>query len=153
MADPFSSLANAAAVIGLADMLCRAGKDLYLFFSAVRAASRDIQNMLEELRQLQVIVTSVQTLATNYVNSPFAGDDGLRLSLSAIAEALKGCQVEFTFLKDLTDKAGAKQQSRAGNSLATKVKWVLDGNKITQSCQKLERLKNSLSNALSVAGR
>ena len=41
IADPFSSVANAATVIGLTDVLCRVEKELYLFFSA-RAASRDI---------------------------------------------------------------------------------------------------------------
>jgi len=45
MADPLSTVANAAAVVGLINVSFRAAKELYVFFSAVKGASKEVKSL------------------------------------------------------------------------------------------------------------
>jgi hypothetical protein len=49
MADTLSTVANAAAIVGLADVSFRAAKELYAFFSAVKGASKEVKSLQNEL--------------------------------------------------------------------------------------------------------
>ncbi|KAL9122130.1 MAG: hypothetical protein Q9187_001307 [Circinaria calcarea] len=147
MADALSSL---AAVVGLADVTCRIGKELYVFFNAIKHASQDVQTMLKELQQLDTIISGIHTLAENNNKPPFSTDD--QLSFSAIFQALHDCKNEFETLRELVEKFKPNQQLGAKEHLANKVKWILDEKKITKSCRKLERLKLSLTAVLTSVG-
>ena len=137
-------------MVGLADVTCRIGKELYVFFNAIEHAPHDIQNMLKELQQLDTIISSIHTLAENNNKPPFSTDD--QLSFSAILQALHDCKSEFESLRDLVEKFKPNQQLGAKKHLANKVKWILEEKKITKSCQKLERLKLSLTTVLTSVG-
>ena len=147
MVDALSSL---AAVAGLADVTCRLGKELYGFFSAIKHASQDIQNMLKELQQLEAIISSIQTLAENYGNSPWATDDNL--FVSGIHQTILHCKDEFETLRERVGRLRLDQHSGTAKNLTSKVKWILDDKKTVQSCQKLERIKLSLTTLLTSAG-
>ena len=151
MAEPLSLVANVAGVVGLADVVCRLSRELYTFFTALKDASHDVQNMLQELEQLEAIILNIQNNAREYRNSLFATDDGL--DLSGVSRALQGCQDEFTQLQAMVEKSGLNKVSGTAKGLANKVSWVLEEKKISKSCQRLERLKLLLTAALTTSGR
>lgn len=56
MADTLSAVANAAAIVGLADVSFRAAKEPYAFFSAVKGASKEVKSLLNELQDINTIL-------------------------------------------------------------------------------------------------
>jgi len=56
MADTLSTVANAAAIVGLADVSFRAVKELYVFFSAVKGASKEVKSLQNELQDINTIL-------------------------------------------------------------------------------------------------
>jgi len=145
MADPLSTAANAAAIVGLADVACRLGKELYEFFRAVKDAPRDIQNMLQELRSLEGTLLEVRKLAVDYADSSFSNDG---LSSVLLEQTLQGCVAESKSLLALVEKVATP-----ATSAIDRFKWVLDHKKVKQSLGRLQRLRTHLNMALSLSGR
>jgi Fungal N-terminal domain of STAND proteins len=56
MADPLSAVANAAAIVGLVDVSFRAAKKLYVSFSAVKGASKEVKSLQNELQDINTIL-------------------------------------------------------------------------------------------------
>jgi hypothetical protein len=56
MADPLSTVANAAAIVGLVDVSFQAAKELYVFFSAVKGASKEEKSLQNELQDINTIL-------------------------------------------------------------------------------------------------
>lgn len=56
MANTLSTVANAAAIVGLADVSFRAAKELYVFFSAVKGASKEVKSLQNELQDINTIL-------------------------------------------------------------------------------------------------
>jgi hypothetical protein len=56
MADTLSTVANAAAIVGRADVSFRAAKELYVFFSAVKGASKEVKSLQNELQDINTIL-------------------------------------------------------------------------------------------------
>jgi hypothetical protein len=148
MADPLSTAANAAAIVGQADVACRLGKELYEFFRAIKDAPRDIQNMLQELRSLEGTLLEVRKLAVDYADSPFSNDG---LSSVLLEQTLQGCVAESKSLLALVEKAATPATSAIDRF--KNFKWVLDHKKVEQSLGRLQRLRASLNMALSLSGR
>ena len=151
MADSVSTIVNLSAILGLADVLCRAGKELFIFFTAIKDASKDIRNVAEELQQFIALLASVKTAVEQREASALAKDD--ELSWSGVIKALKGCQIELSELSLFVAKSRPNQQFGKAMNFVHKVKWVLDEKKLIQSCQRLERRKLTLITALTVIGR
>ncbi|MCJ1382294.1 hypothetical protein MMC17_005407 [Xylographa soralifera] len=150
MADPVSTVANVSAMLSLVDVVCRAGKELFMFFTAIKDASKDIRKVAEELQQFVALLTIVQATVEQRETSNFT--NGSEPSLSAIVEALKGCQSELIELSLFVDKLRPNLQHGKAIKLASKVRWVMDEKRVIQSCQRLERRKLTLITALSVIG-
>jgi len=53
---PLSTVANAVAIVGLADVSFRAVKELYVFFSAVKGASKEVKSLWNERQDINIIL-------------------------------------------------------------------------------------------------
>ena len=151
MADPFSMTANVSAVLSLVDVVCRAGKELFVFCAAIKDASNDIRYVAKELQQFNTLLSSVKAAIEQRGKSALAKCG--ELSWSGVVEALKDCQSELTELSLFVEKSKPKPQCGKAMNLVSKIKWVLDEGKVIRSCQRLERRKLTLITALSVIGR
>lgn len=149
MADPLSTVANAAAIVGLADVACRLGKELCEFFRAVKDAPRDIQHMLQELHSLEGTLLEVRKLTADYTDSSFSNEDSLSSIL--LEQPLQECVAEFKSLLALVEKAATPATSALDRFKG--FKWVLDHKKVERSLGRLQRLRNNLNMALSLSGR
>jgi hypothetical protein len=147
MSDPLSLVASGAAVLGLADVLLRASKELYSFFHELKDASRNVALVLAELDQLGALFASAQ----QYTNESEASNDCL--AIPEVSKALENCRAEFEGLRAWVEKAGVGPGDGRVKRMAKKLKWVVDDAKLSHSRQNLERLKSSLGIALSAAGR
>ena len=54
MVDPLSTVANAVAIVGLVDVSFRAAKELYVFFSAVKGASKEVKSLRNERQDINL---------------------------------------------------------------------------------------------------
>ena len=149
--EPFSIAASVGGVVGLADVICRLGKELYSFYSTCKNSSQEIQHLVTELQQLDTIIQSIRKIAQTYQTSAFATDDGL--ALPDVLETLQNCQSEYEVLLDLAEGANPAKFPATARGIYKKVKWVLDEKKVVRACQKLERVKSTLAAALSNTGR
>ena len=70
-----SAAANAFAVVGLADVVFRAGTQLYDVLNRARAASKSIPQLLSTLKCLTAIIAEVRAFAKEFEQSPFALED------------------------------------------------------------------------------
>ena len=127
MADPLSATANAAAIVGLVDVVCRMGKELYVFFAAVKGASQEIKDLQVELQDLETIFSTIRDYCESFSNSPFATAD--YLVLPNIVITLGSVREEYNILQGIVDTAKWKAQQRTKN-LANKIKWVLNEKRI-----------------------
>lgn len=148
MADPLSVTAGA---VSLADVVWRTSKELCAFFSALKNASKNVQSMWQELRDLEGILHSINNHAESYDKSLFSTEDGL--SASGLWTALKQCEKEFKILRAIVDKSRPDQGFGPVEKLVSRVTWVFDEKKIAQSRRGLETVKDSLNMVLSLTGR
>jgi len=56
MADPLSTIANVVAIVGLVDVSFRAAKELYVIFSAVKGASKEVKSLRNERQDINIIL-------------------------------------------------------------------------------------------------
>jgi len=56
MANPLLTVANAAAIVGFVDVSFRAAKELYVFFSVVKGASKEVKSLQNELQDINTIL-------------------------------------------------------------------------------------------------
>ena len=151
MADPLSLVASTAGVVGLLDVLCRASRELCVFFSSVKNASKEIQNVLRELEQLNALITDIQNYVDTFKSSLFVTDDGL--SPSRLISTLQACRTELDALKAMVDALRGTGQPGVVKRLASRVKWASNDKKLVRHQKKLEELKTSLNTTLSIVGR
>jgi hypothetical protein len=146
-----SVTANAFAVVGLADIVFRHGRDLYELYERAQSASRSISRLLAELRAVTSIVVRTRIFVHEFESSSFALED--RLTLPHIESILTLCGHEFGILMEII----ASTQTRANDGWTTQFlkcfKWALDEQSVEQSCQRLHRLNTCLTTALSLNGR
>ncbi|KAK3170287.1 hypothetical protein OEA41_009674 [Lepraria neglecta] len=90
MANPPSVAANAAALVGIADIALRASKELYSFFSTIKDAPKDIILSTTELQAVSHVLSEIRIFSTEFGDSPFTTKD--RLSLKALLSTLRACE-------------------------------------------------------------
>ena len=97
MAEPLSITASAVGFVGLADVALRASKELYVSFSALKDAPREVQSLSIELSDLNEVLVDIQAFSLEYGQSPFSVKDGLKLD--RLIAALKTTQDDVAVLK------------------------------------------------------
>jgi len=147
-----SAAANAFAVVGLADVVFRAGTQLYDVLNRARAASKSIPQLLSTLKCLTAIIAEVRTFAKEFEQSPFALEDKQTL-LPELEIILKDCERELVDLRTLATTASGGIGSGWLRQWKKRLIWALDSQKVIQSCRSLEGYKGALTAALAATGR
>lgn len=154
--DPISATANIAGVIGLVDFICRSGKALYAFLSAVKDAPREIAALQEELSSIENILLIIRDYCSEK-SQLFSSDQDAEPILSGeVATTLQALQFEYSKLWNAAGDTWDYQSGKPGRQLRVlrkRLRWVFDEKKVSRSCQRLERLKMSLSICFSALGR
>jgi len=144
MSGVFETAAGAFAVVGVADVLVRTGRDIYSFLSNVADAPEELNRLRESVKEtLLLYQASIQCqddLKTRKAPATPAG------AASLLESATKALNRELQSLKLLIAKfKGFKTWSR--------VKFVLNNNRVDKAIQNLEHAKALLANALTLACR
>lgn len=147
MAEPFSTAASAFAVVGVVDVVLRASIECCRFLSKIKDAPAEIDRLRTCIKENTQLIetlkkhldrlrdpTSSVVWSTTELSSTF---DGFNSSVRALHR-------ELNALQTLAKKHGSADTTWA------RVKWVLDGRKMSKSLEKLERSKSTLSVALSL---
>lgn len=148
--DNLSVTANVLQVIGFADTVFRAGKNLYELFDKARSASRNIALLLLELQALLSIVAFVHVVINEHASSPFAQDDGHMLP--NVHTILTLIEQDFRHLRGLLGQV-AGSTSEGWLSLFGSFRWALKDHEIAASRYRLAHYTQNLTAALSVSGR
>jgi hypothetical protein len=146
-----SVTANAFAIVGLADLVFRHGRDLYELCERAQSASRSISRLLAELRVVTSIVAHTRIFVHDFESSLFALEDSL--TLPHIKSILTLCGQEFEVLTANFVSTQAQASDGWTTQFLKCFKWALDEQSVEQSCQRLQRLSTSLTAALSLNGR
>jgi hypothetical protein len=131
--------------------LIRTSKELYTFFADLKDASQSVRLLLIELEQLGSILASIQQYANDHESSSFAVHDGL--AIPEVTGTLEACRGEFERLQTFAKAANVLPEDGKVKRMAKKLKWVFNDAKLSNSRENLERLKSSLTLALSAVGR
>ena len=152
MADPISVAANAAALVGLADLALKASKELYNFFNDLRDAPTEIKHLETELEEVSRLLSDIRIFSLDFRSSPFASKDGR--GLESLLSALKSCEQDITSMRESLQPIENHRNSRTKiKSVASRVQWVFMKDKIERFQQQLGRHKITLLTSLSLRGR
>ena len=153
MADPLSAAAGTLAVIGAADVLLRAGKELSKLCDGLKSAPDEVKKLRRYIQDIAGLVENARLVAertqAEAISSVSATASSSNSSPSKALIQLEGV------LQDLSDElsalVGLARKYDAVNSALGKVKWVLEL-KVRKSSQRLEQSKLSLVAALVMIG-
>lgn len=149
MATDLSVAANAFAVVGLADVAFRYGRELVELVVKLKQTDQDVDNLLVELRILASLLARVRILVEDSrTSSVTQQNQGAWIELELI---IKGCQNEFSLLQEILAVAQAPVAGWLGQS-RRKANWVLKDSRLTQSFERLQRHETQLVTTLSVLG-
>jgi len=144
--------ANAFQVVGLADVIFRAGTQLYGVLSKTLAASENGTRLLSTLKSLTTTIAEVRRFANEFKTSLFVLEDGGALPVE-LENILKRCESE---LKHLKKNAGADATWPNGGWVSkwkNRLTFVLNDGEILRSCRMLEAHKTALIAVLTVNNR
>ena len=151
MAEPFSLVASSFAVVGLADVVLRAGKEFCQFLSAIEGAPTEVETLRCSINDTTLLVEDVKRYGEELKQSAASLTSSAATTRSEILlqikSALRTLERELSALVTF-----AKRHRRIHNPWG-RLKWVLDEQKILKALQKLEASKSTLIAALVIAGR
>lgn len=145
--DPLSATANIAAVIGLLDAVCRAGKTTYRMIAAIRQAPEEINQLRLELEEIDSLLLSVCRYCETYQRQHPSLVAEPNSAIDRIYTTLRNLKHEYEVITVLvkenaeTYHANTRQRLR---SMRRKFKLVLGG-QLTASFKSLEKYKAQLS--------
>jgi hypothetical protein len=144
MSGVFETAAGAFAVVGVADVLVRTGRELYSFLRDVADAPEGIKHLRDSIQETLVLYqTSKQCQDNLKARSTSATTSS---AIPSLETANKSLNRELQSLKLLVSKfKGTKTWSR--------VKYVLSEAKVTKAIANLEHAKALLASALTLACR
>lgn len=152
MPDPFSVAASSFAVVGLADVVSRAGKEIYQFVNEIKGAPQEVESLRCSIHDTNLLVQDVKCYGEELTQSASlttSAPPPPSQVLLQIKSALRALERELSALVTTI-----KRYPRLNNSWSwERIKWVLDERKILKSLQKLEAAKSILVAGLVLVGR
>lgn len=137
--------AGAFAVVGVADVLLRTGRDLYDFLRDIEDAPNDLRRLCDVIQETLLLASAsarcLQQLETR--TQPTANQcviDALRKARNALEREVKSVKTHTVKFK-------------GNNRRWSNVRHVLNEQKIKKSVENLERAKTLMANALVLACR
>jgi hypothetical protein len=142
MSTGFEAVAGSFAVVGVADVLVRTGRELYRFLCDVADAPQELVRLREAIRETLILYQNSKRFQDDLrTGSTFANATG---ALSALEPAVRALHRELQSLKVLVARfRGTKTWSR--------IKYVLNEAKVIKAINNLESAKTLLANSLTLA--
>ena len=133
------------AIIGVADVVVRMGREVHGFLRDIAGAPEEIDRLCTTVKETALLAETVKQLLDTVAcrKQPNATNHMVALFESA----LKSLQRELQNLRILSARF------RSGGKTWSRVKYVLDERKISKMFNNLERSKSLLANSLHVASR
>ncbi|KAF7513702.1 hypothetical protein GJ744_007753 [Endocarpon pusillum] len=151
MADPFSMAASCFAVVGLTDVVIRAGKEIYHHLIAITDAPAEVESLRCCIHDNLLLVKDLklywQDLRASASLPPSATTPALNRALPLFRSALETLNRELTSLVALYECHDGITKTKG------RFKWVLDEPRILKYLQRLESSKSTLVAALVLVGR
>ncbi|KAF7512839.1 hypothetical protein GJ744_011942 [Endocarpon pusillum] len=151
MAEPFSVAASSFAVVGLADVVIRAGNQVYQFLNAIKDAPAEVKKLQLSIHDNIALAENSKAYweeARQLVALPNAAAiTPLSKTLPQFKSALEALKRELSVLLILT------KRYKGVPNIWGRVKFVFDDRKIQRSLQRLEALKSNLVIALVLVGK
>lgn len=133
------------AIIGVADVVVRTGREVHGFLRDLADAPEEIDRLCTTVRETILLVETVRQILDTFASRKAADTTD---QITALFEsALKSLQRELQNLRILSARF------RGVNKTWSRVKYVLDERKINKIFSNLERSKGLLTNSLQVASR
>jgi hypothetical protein len=150
MAEPFSAAASSFAVIGLIDVVLRAGKEVYQFLGSIQDAPTEVDSLRCSIHDNALLVEELKRYwgeIQQSVSSASSCTTDLSQAIPQFTAALRTLNRELSALVTL-----AKRHDGITKSWG-KIKWVLDQRKVLKIVQRLEVSKSTLGLGLMLVGR
>ena len=150
MAEPLSIVASAVGFVGLADVVLRAGKELYATFGALKEAPREVKALNSELTDLNDVLTDIQAFSLEHDRSPFSFKDGLKLE--RLIAALKMTQADITFMRNTIHPIKFNASHGTVKQLRNRFQWARMKDKLEYFREELNKHKFTLLTTLFMCG-
>jgi hypothetical protein len=135
--------AGVFAVIGVADVALRTGRDVYGFLHKIADAPNEIEKLCVIIREITLLAETSKELLEG--TSGFKLSDTTHRIVTTLEVSLKSFNCEIQSLKVLSTRF------RDTNKSWSRVRYVLDERKINKALDNLERSKSLLGNVLMLA--
>lgn len=138
-------VSGAASVIAVVDLSAKVASLCFQYYTAVKNAKADIEQLQEEINRLEITLKHTQRL----LESP----NGVRLQTSErLADGLPGCCIQ---LKDLETKLETKLKPKTTQRLRRflgghALVWPFQSKDVEKIIQNLNKFRDSLSTALTI---
>lgn len=139
MAEPFSMVASSFAVVGLADVVLRAGDQIYQFLNAIKDAPAEIENLKSSIHENIVLVQyskgyweELRQLLSSLNPSTITSLSNTLPHLNSVLKALH---------RELSRLSTVIKRYKGPSKIWGNIRFVLDEQKIQRSLQRLEGLK------------
>jgi hypothetical protein len=150
MAEPFSLVASSFAVVGLADVVLRAGKECCQFLNAIKDAPTEVEQLQCSIHDNVLLVEDSKRYweeLKECASLTSSATTSLSRALPQFKSALRALDRELVALATLAKRHSVNIKSWG------RIQWVLDERKILKSLQKFEISKSTLVAALVLVGR
>jgi hypothetical protein len=144
MSGAFEAAAGAFAVVGVADVLVRTGRELYGFLCDLAGAPEEIIRLREIIKETTILHAAAQKCQQDVKDPSTSIAPGNAVTL--LESASKALNRELQSLKRLVAKF-------KGSKTWTRVKYVLGEAKVSKAIANLEGVKALLGSALTLACR
>jgi hypothetical protein len=133
------------AIIGVADVVVRTGREVHGFLRDLAGAPEEINRLCTTVKETALLAETAKQLLDNLAcGKQVEGTDRV---IALFDSALKSLQRELQNLRMLSARF------RSGGKTWSRVKYVLDERKVNKMFNNLERSKGLLANSLHVASR
>lgn len=138
-----SIAANAFAVVGLADVVFRAGKDVIELLFKIHDAPAALSSLIDAVRVLEGAIAETRSYISDLAASDFVSVD--HAVVPDIVFLLQKCQHEFNHLSLLTTATATTPQDGWKLLWKKKAVFALNEKEIERAQRKLERYTQALN--------
>jgi cell division FtsZ-interacting protein ZapD len=147
MADAISLI---AAVIGIADVSVRLGREVVEIISQLKDASTEICRLRGRTEELTEVVQQIHVLGQRYSASSLG--DATEASFKTVEQVLQSCKKDLDLIQAMLREIDQARDSVIGRA-SRRIKAVMNDRKLAKISQRLETHKATLSTSLSTIGR
>lgn len=149
MIEPFSVAASSFAVVGVADVVLRAGKEVYQFLNAIKDAPAEVERLRQCIHDNALVVQE----SKRYWEELKQSASSISSSTTSLSQAFLQFISPLRSLDRELSALGSLVKRYKGVTSWGRIKWVFDERKILKSLQKLEMSKSTLTALLVLVGR